>query len=56
MPPRERDRVPPLAGSASRSPKPPLVAYTAARYWNEKRWWVGSKVQGYPGPGRVTQK
>ena len=25
-------------------------------YSNEKRWGVGSKVQGYSGPGRVTQK
>ena len=28
----------------------------ATRYSNEKRWGVGSKVQGYSGPGRVTQK
>ena len=25
-------------------------------YSNENRWGVGSKVQGYSGPGRVTQK
>ena len=25
-------------------------------YSNEKWWGVGSKVQGYSGPGRVTQK
>ena len=38
---------------------PALTVACGARcdgYSNEKRWGVGSKVQGYSGPGRVTQK